>query len=115
MSSTLAPARNPLFSEPIQGAVQVETVTWDGRTFQIGARVSFRVTRFLQKPIKGRFERDERVDGTIEELWVEQWRGEELAYAEAILDDGTAARAWFHRDRVGDPGFTGAVLDGALW
>ena len=50
------------------------------------------------------------------ELWIEDWHGRDLPYAECLTDEGTGSRVWFHRDKPGTPmGVTGRILPNALF
>jgi len=50
------------------------------------------------------------------ELWIEDWHGRDLPYAECLTDEGTGSRVWFHRDKPGTPmGVTGRILPDALF
>lgn len=55
-------------------------------------------------------------EAVIVELWIEDWHGRDLPYAECLTDEGTGSRVWFHRDKPGTPmGVTGRILPDALF
>lgn len=113
MSTDHVATRDPRFPQPMFHAQHVATLTHDGETYRTGQRIAFNVAVHDHRKSK---QHTERREATISELWIEDWHGRDLPYAECLTDNGTAARVWFHRDKAGTPmGVTGRLLPNALF
>ncbi len=105
--------RDERFPAPMHHARQVEGLTHGGQPFQPGPRIAHDVRVYDYR--KDRTS-DERREATIVELWIEDWHGRDLPYAECLTDEGQAVRVWLHRDKPGAPtGFTGPIIPNALF
>ena len=105
--------RDPRLPRPMHHAREVAQLEHDGKRFEVGQRIAFDVR--VYEPKKDRTH-DERQEAVIAELWIEDWHGRDLPYAECLTDEGTPSRVWFHRDKAGEPtGVTGPVPANALF
>lgn len=104
------------FSPPLHAAFPVEERAWrDGVTYRVGDRIAYNVAVHDHRRSR---QHTERREGTIAELWVENWWGDPLErlYAEVDQSDGHSSRVHFWRDKVGIPmGVTGVVPDESLF
>lgn len=103
--------RDPRFPNPMHHASPAEEIEHDGERFRLEQRISFDTAVWnFDKQWK------ERREAVIHELWIEDWHGRPLPYAECLDDAGEAWRVWFHRDRAGFPmGVTGKTPEGAMF
>ncbi len=105
--------RDPRFPNPMHHARQVTQLEHDRQQYEVGQRIAYDVRVYDYKKDRTH---DERREAVIVELWIEDWHGRDLPYAECLTDEGTASRVWFHRDKPGTPmGVTGRILPDALF
>ena len=105
--------RDPRFPNPMHHARQVTQLEHDRQQYEVGQRIAFDVRVYEYKKDRTH---DERQEAVIVELWIEDWHGRDLPYAECLTDEGTANRVWFHRDKPGTPmGVTGRIDPNALF
>ena len=105
--------RDPRLPNPMNHARQVAQLEHDRQQYEVGQRIAYDVRVYEYKKDRTH---DERQEAVIVELWIEDWHGRDLPYAECLTDEGTANRVWFHRDKPGTPmGVTGRILPDALF
>lgn len=105
--------RDPRLPRPMDHAREVAQLEHQGQRFQVGQRIAYDVRVYEYKKDRTH---DERQEAVIVELWIEDWHGRDLPYAECLTDNETASRVWFHRDNAGTPtGVTGPVPANALF
>ena len=80
--------RDPRLPNPMNHARQVTQLEHDRQQYEVGQRIAYDVRVYDYKKDRTH---DERREAVIVELWIEDWHGRDLPYAECLTDEGPAA------------------------
>ncbi len=73
--------RDPRLPNPMNHARQVTQLEHDRQQYEVGQRIAYDVRVYDYKKDRTH---DERREAVIVELWIEDWHGRDLPYAESL-------------------------------